>query len=236
MLTVVADGPNWADIMTAFGTVAAAAAAVGIAVWSNWQTRRQVAEERERGLQQINDERAYGRTQLDEERRLERGKQQLAEAYQVQVVLGERAAGPPDPGTGRPDDSVRELAALVVNHGSATITGVDARICYDGSRIAAFARSKRLTGFGSVSARVRDGFSASAEHALDGVLTPRDAGVRFETDPVPVQRLANPYPLVRWTDRWGTRWEHRRGEVGQIELTRHWPLTGDGLTGWRAPG
>jgi hypothetical protein len=25
------------------------------------------------------------------------------------------------------------------------------------------------------------------------------------------------YPIVRWTDRWGTRWEHELGEVRQID-------------------
>jgi len=44
-----------------------------------------------------------------------------------------------------------------------------------------------------------------------GVLAPWDAVIRFESDEVHVQNLKSPYPLVRWTDRWGTRWEHRRG-------------------------
>ena len=30
------------------------------------------------------------------------------------------------------------------------------------------------------------------------------------------------YPLVRWTDRWGTRWEHRLGEVRQIRDGQDW--------------
>jgi len=218
----VADGPTWADIVTALGTVGTAVVALGIALVSSRQTRSQVAEEHRRGEQQVKEERAYGRVQLDEERRLAREREQLAQAYQVQVVLGERTAGPSAEGTAMPDGSIKELAALVVNHGSATITDVDARICLDGKSIASFARSKRLTGFGSVSERLRDGFAASAEHALDGVLTPRDAGVRFESYPVPTASLADPYPLVRWTDRWGTRWEHRRGEVGQVVPGQDW--------------
>jgi hypothetical protein len=205
VIIVVAGGPSWTDVVTAVGTVGTAIAAVGIAIASSRQTRKQVEKER-----------TYGQAQLEEERRLEREKQQLAEAYQIQVVLGERAAGQPIEGTDKRDDSVKELAALVVNHGSFTITDVEARFCYDGQDLASPARSKRLTGFGRVSGRVQGGFSASAEHALDRVLTPRDAGVRFESYPVPADRLANPYPVVRWTDRWGTRWEHRQGQVDPI--------------------
>jgi hypothetical protein len=48
------------------------------------------------------------------------------------------------------------------------------------------------------------------------ILTPWDAGVRIEIDPVPVRDLVGPYPVVRWTDRWRTRWEHKRGEIKQV--------------------
>jgi hypothetical protein len=34
--------------------------------------------------------------------------------------------------------------------------------------------------------------------------------------------LKNPYPVVRWADRWGTRWEHRRGEVRQVRDDEPW--------------
>jgi hypothetical protein len=223
VVIVVAGGPSWTDIVTAVGTVSTAIVAVGIAIASGRQTRKQVEEEHKRSTQQIKDERAYGREQLEEERRLDREKQQLAEAYQVQVVLGERAAGQPVEGTDKRDDSVKELAVLVVNYGSFTITDVEARFCYDGQKMASPARSKRLTGFGTVNKRVQGGFSPSAEHALDGVLTPRDAGVRFESERVAAQVLAKPYPLVRWTDRWGTRWEHRQGQVTSISKDRGWP-------------
>jgi hypothetical protein len=53
-------------------------------------------------------------------------------------------------------------------------------------------------------------------------LTPVDKGMRFESDVVATQFLRNPYPLVRWVDRWGTWWEHRLGEVRQIADGQDW--------------
>jgi len=46
--------------------------------------------------------------------------------------------------------------------------------------------------------------------------------MRFETETVHVKFLKSWYPLVRWTDRWGTRWEHRRGEVRQVREDEPW--------------
>jgi hypothetical protein len=66
LISVAVADPSWTDIMTAVGTVAAAAAAVGIAGWSHWQAVKERARSHER--------------------------EQLAEAYEVQVVQGERPA------------------------------------------------------------------------------------------------------------------------------------------------
>jgi hypothetical protein len=140
------------------------------------------------------EERALSRTQIEDERRLAREQEQLAEAYAVQVVLGERSVG-------EPDDSVKRLAVMAVNPGSYTIRRVEAQVSYDGKSLAAHARYQRLPGFGEVRERLRDGWSPSSERALHGVLTPRDAGIRFESDDVHVRHPKSPYPPVRWTDR-----------------------------------
>ena len=101
--------------------------------------------------------------------------------------------------------------------------GVEARFSYDGKSIAGPpAKYKRLSGFGRVSQKLREGWSPSSEHALHGVLAPWDAGIRIESDEVDVRFLKSPYPLVRWTDRWGTRWEQRRGEARQIGDGEEW--------------
>lgn len=54
------------------------------------------------------------------------------------------------------------------------------------------------------------------------MLAPWDGGIRFESDYVAEKFLKNPYPLGRWTDRCGTRWEHRRGEVRQVRDDEPW--------------
>ena len=53
-------------------------------------------------------------------------------------------------------------------------------------------------------------------------LTPWDLGVRFGSDPVPSAQLPGAYPVVRWADRWGQRWEYRRGEVKRIRDGEDW--------------
>ena len=219
--------------MTAFGTVGAVIAAVGIALWAEWRSGkrlraeqgrsdRQLKEEHERSDRLLAQEREHGRAEIEEERRIAREREQLTEAYQVQVVLGEHSTGGKPNQFGDLEGSIKQLAVMVVNHGSFTITKVEAQFCYDGVKLGFPQRSKRLTGFGQVRERLRKGWSPSAEHALDGVLTPRDAGVRFESYQVPAGELGNPYPLVRWTDRWGTRWEHRRGEVREVPDDQEW--------------
>jgi hypothetical protein len=57
---------------------------------------------------------------------------------------------------------------------------------------------------------------------MHDTLTPWDAGLRFEADAIDGRDLENPYPVVRWTDRWGTRWEHNRGEVRQVDESKAW--------------
>jgi len=197
-----AGGPSWPDIMTAFGTVAAALAAVGIAIWSHGDTSRRIADER----------------------RVARDRDQLAEAYRVQVVLGEHSPGGEPNQYGDLDGSVKRLAVMVVNRGSYTITGIEAVFSYDGQRLENPTGYRRLSGFGNVRERLRHGWSPSSERAMHGVLAPWDAGIRFESDEVNVQILKSPYPLVRWTDRWGAQWEHRRGEVRRIRDDEPWHL------------
>jgi len=53
-------------------------------------------------------------------------------------------------------------------------------------------------------------------------LTPWDGGIRFESDDVAAGLMTGPYPLMRWTDRWDTRWEYRRGEVRQVRDDEPW--------------
>ncbi len=113
---------------------------------------------------------------------------------------------------------------MVVNRGSYTITRIEAQFSYDGKRLTPPAGYRRLSGFGQVRPLLRKDWRPSSERAMYGILTPLDAGIRFESDEVDVRHLKSPYPLVRWMDRWGTRWEweHRLGEVRQIRDDQDW--------------
>ena len=136
----------------------------------------------------------------------------------MRVVQGERPA-PGQPASG-PDALV--LVAIVVNGGHYTITGVEVQFSLDDKSRVSPRTNERVSSFTGLSAALRKEGDTSEERAMRGVLTPWDTGMRSETDEVGVQLLAGHYALVRWTERWGTRWEHRRGEVRQVRDDEPW--------------
>jgi hypothetical protein len=211
--------------MTAVGTVAVAVVAVWVALWTERRAARRLGAEHERSDRLLEDERRHSRAQIEEERRIAREREQLAEAYQVQVVMGQMAVGEPDE-YGEPDVSMQRLAVMVLNRGPYTITRVEARFIYDGKvwapRGGHHGGYTRLPGFLDLPEMLRAGWKAAPERAMYGVLTPWDTGIRFESGEVHIKLLPRPYPLVRWTDRLGTRWEHRRGEVRQVRDDEDW--------------
>jgi hypothetical protein len=207
---------------TTIGTVAAVVVALGIAVVGAWMSRRQAREERERSDRQlaeqralekaaVDEERAHGKAQLEEERRLALEREQFAEAYAVQVELGEADVPP----------ALTRLAVMVVNRGSFTITRVDAQFC-TGISMVSYQSYLRLPGFMKVPEGMRGAYSPVRQPSMNGVLTPFDEGIVFETDTIHEKDLSAPYPVVRWTDQWGTRWEHKRGVVRRVSDTEQW--------------
>jgi hypothetical protein len=183
----------------------------------------ELTEQRLHERSAVEDEREHGRKQLEQERRLAREREQYAEAHAVQVAFGDTA---PD---GKVRDNmgdlkpveVRALAAIVVNRSSSTITRVEAQFCLGNSMISHH-RYERVSGFQQVPDKLREGYRPSPERMMSGVLTPFDIGIRFETDEIHERHLAGPYPVVRWTDRWGARWEHKRGVVRPIREDELW--------------
>lgn len=190
-------GPSWTDRWTAIGTVGAVIAAVGIALWSDFRTRKQLAEERRRAQE----------------------REQIAEAYAVHVLSAERVII----GSSDAEGAVKPLAVLIENRSSFTITRVEAQFCI-GTSLVTHRKVTRLAGFGALPHGLRAGWRASDEDEIvtTDVLTPWNEGVRFESDDIRVQNLRGAYPIVRWTDRWGTRWEHKRGVVRQIRDDEPW--------------
>jgi hypothetical protein len=115
-----------------------------------------------------------------------------------------------------------QLAAVIVNRGSYTITRVEVRFSHDGGSLAQPGQGVRVSGFARLPEQVREDFQAAPEMAMHDTLTPWDAGLRFVADAVERRDLRSPYPVVRWTDRWGTRWEHRLGKVRRITNDELW--------------
>jgi hypothetical protein len=211
-----ASGPNWTDIMTAFGTVGAVIAAVGIALWAEWRSGRRLAAEREHSDRQLEEERAHSRAQIEEERALSREHEQFAEAHAVQVAMV----------TTEPDEEhIRSVAAIVVNRGTFTIRRVEARFWLPGPNpsLVSPGYRERVQGADMLNEKLLLGMSGRLEGFVhDDILTPWDIGVRFEADPMDTANVVGAYPVVRWTDRWGTRWEYRRGEVRQVRDDESW--------------
>ena len=83
-------------------------------------------------------------------------------------------------------------------------------------------RDHRVEHLRQPGAEVAAGWAPIHTPAMQGVLPPRHTGMWFETDDVRVQDLASPFPVVRWTDRWGTRWEHMRGNVREFVEDAAW--------------
>jgi hypothetical protein len=73
--------------MTAIGTVAVAVVAVGVALFAEWRAGKRVAAERAHGDERLREERERSDKQIAEERRIAQEREQLAEAYAVQVTL-----------------------------------------------------------------------------------------------------------------------------------------------------
>lgn len=151
---------NWASIFTAIGTVGAVAAALWIALWSDKRSGDRLADERAHSAKQLAQEQAFSRDQLQEERKIARDREQLAEAYAVQVAMGEQPAGGATGNVQRPiDDAVKVLSVMIVNKGSYTITRIEARFCTDGKNVISHHQFARLGAFDDLPRRLSEGFT-----------------------------------------------------------------------------
>jgi hypothetical protein len=200
IVTVVQVGDSLPDWFTAAGTFAAAVAAVGVAVWSDWRVRQERASASER--------------------------EQFAQALTVEVAQGEQISGARDTVYNEPDGTQRVLVALVVNRSNYTITQVQARfrLSPDGANPSLVeSHAERIANYDLVDEKLRHGLSGPPEGPADiAWLAPVDVGMRFESDDIPAGQVLGWYPVVRWTDRWGLGWEHRLGNVRRIAESEPW--------------
>jgi hypothetical protein len=59
---------------------------------------------------------------------------------------------------------------------------------------------------------------------VNTTLPPWTAGLLIEANDIDPERATGAYVIVRWTDRWGKRWQHNRGEVKQIGENDPWDV------------
>lgn len=172
-------GPGVTDILTAIGTVGAVIAAVAIALWTDRRAGKQIKAERKLALEQ----------------------EQEAAANAVQVTLVADGPG---------DDHTWMLAVLVVNRSSFVITDVDARVRTPARKhLIEPAMREKVPGSHRLSPELVQGMSARAEALADtGTLGSWDDGIRFQSALLDTGQVIGAYPVARWTDRWGGRWEY----------------------------
>jgi hypothetical protein len=216
---------QWGDVatwLTAIGTLAVAVAAVWIALWSEQRTDRRVAEERKHGEEQLRAERAHGDERLEKERQHVQDREQLSEAYAVQVAAA-RMEGEPIAHDAHGDvaESEQIPVVVVINHGRYTITRTEAQFCLNGN-LATPHRREYLSSVNNLPPMLPPGQYRPLQGPEGGVLTPADIGLRFVGNVTVPLFMTGAYPLVRWTDQWGTRWEHRNGQVRKVADDEPW--------------
>jgi HAMP domain-containing protein len=232
----VAVQDDWTTILTAIGTVAAAIAAVGIAIWSNRKTRQRVDAEHtfgqgqldrqlEASRQQLAAEQAFSRGQLDEEHEAAQELEQLAEAALVEVALAMRDVPlKTDKIYDEPAGQVQKrLGVMVVNHGHYAITRVEAQFSFQGNDLRAAVRSSRVHGI--VSPFPQQGgytWQPVSDQMASTTLQPWDRGMLVEAPDTDPSFVTSPHAIVRWTDRWGTRWEYKHGSARHINDEAQW--------------
>ncbi len=114
-MTAVASGPDWASATTAIGTVLVAIMAVGVAIYTEWRANKRLKAKHKRS-RLLADERERSDEALRKERQLAQDREQLAEAYSVQVVLMRFVMQ-------MGEDPASKLEVNVVNHGRARQAG-----------------------------------------------------------------------------------------------------------------
>lgn len=243
-MRIAVGAPLWPAEWTAVGTVLLALVTVGAVITTIVITQ----VDRKRADQRLEGEQARHKAEVAEERllanaRLEKQqkqselqfrteqwrmteREQYTEAYAVQVTVGECTAeeGPPNAYGDAGPDAAKFLAALVVNRGRYAITEVTAQFSPDGESLTTSRRVVRIPlSFASLPDELRGGFRPLSDKRGHGdTLAPWDAGMRFESDAVGVHHLAGPYFVIRWTDRWGTNWEHKQGVVRAVVEGQPW--------------
>lgn len=240
--------PLWPSEVTAYGTLGIAAVAVLVALLSEWLINKRLAEERIRHAEetaeerkladdrlaaqqlhsdaQLRAEREAADARIQEERTRAQEREQYDEAALIQVT--EARMTPEAWGsqiTSTPDVPIQCPAAIVVNRGRYTITRLQAQLCLSSSgnySLQSYGKRELFSSLAVLPDTLTTGLAGEGRDVWGDTLRPADIGMRFSSDAIAERHLFGSYPIVRWRDRWGTWWEHRRGEVRQIDESEDW--------------
>lgn len=181
----------------------------------------QLAIERTDADTRLRQELAHADARLAEERQAARDAEQLAEAWAVQVAGGRISAPGAPTGADIRDEMKRQHpVVIVVNGGRYTITRVDARFS-DGSGIIGQVTPQPFADYSSLPLPLTRDIVGGLGDVYLGVLVP-GAAKRFIGTEMPGSVLSTVYPIVRWTDRWGTPWQRKQGDVRQVADGEQW--------------
>jgi len=169
---------------------------------------------------QFADQQVLTEARLAEERRQARAAEQLAEAWSVEVAGGRVSLPGGYTGPDAPMDVQQHPVVVLVNKGHYTITRVDARFS-EGRGIIGQVITQPFADFSELPHTLARDIVGEIGNVYLGVLTP-GAAMRFVGSPMTVRDLGTVYPIARWTDRWGTHWEHKQGQVRQVADSEQW--------------
>jgi hypothetical protein len=105
------------------------------------------------------------------------------------------------------------------------ITDIDARLVFQGGKAEKFAGWERLSRMEDLDPRLLAGVGGRLQFLTDThQLSAWDLGLRIycNSNSPPPERLEGAVPVVRWNDRWWTRWEHRGGEIRRVDGDESW--------------
>lgn len=101
---------------------------------------------------------------------------------------------------------------MITNKDKYTITRVEAQFSPDGQRLHPHDVSTRMADLDKLPDVPRANQPGRTEWAYGNVLTPWDAGMRFEVKGIHQRHIAAPYAVVRWTDRWASGGSTRKAK------------------------
>lgn len=186
----------------------------------------QLQSEREASDQRLQRQLDAAEAQAQAERDAACEREQLMGAYAVQVTPARM--DPKNYGsqimTSDPKDPITCPCVFITNTGHYTITDVQAQFSPDGKSLVGYEDRVHISSWAMLPPKLVHSFGLSApeRNIRNDTLTPADMGLLFVSDAMAESKIFGCYPVVRWRDQWGQRWEHKLGVVRKITENERW--------------